>query len=286
MNAKMLSALNIVGEDAGTPRCPSLLRDGGIDASTGTNGNLEYGKGFWQLGDIPAGTLQRNKSYILAVTGCANNATATPGFCGPDDAGADFNPNGANPPGNGNLKAILVELDTTSTVATDEIAAAALNLSPQQNTAAAKAVIGEYKPTLLNADALDGGANGDAAASRFAITANGAELVYNRNATTPSPVAKIKGLLTASGYYAFAPSGGTPGADPNLLAPRAPQKLNNAGGSGSTSTVQAASFGDPDASAPQVYVNGKAYTFVLVGDPTLDANQGPRRMHAVAFPNY
>lgn len=270
MNAKSLNAKGIVGQEAAVPRCGKLLTDGGIDGDP--DSNLVPNVDFWQLADIPAGTLKNDHTYILAVTGCAANAEGvTPGFCGPGDDGQPYTP--GNTPGTGNLKILVVELDTTTTVAADEIGAAALNLSPQHNAAKASPQVGPFKPTLANSDALDGGADG----GKFAVTTNGDELVYNRAATSPSPLAKVKGLVTASGYFALAP---TKGADPSLAGP---VKLNNVNGTFPL-TVQAMTTGSPD--TKELYVNGQSYTFILVGDPALSpATQGTRAMHYLGFPN-
>lgn len=270
MNAKTLNAKGIVGQEPTVPRCGKLLTDGGIDNDPMKN--LEPNVDFWQLADVPAGTLKKDHTYILAVTGCASNATGvTAGFCGPGDDGQPYTPDGT--PGTGNLKILVVELDTAD-VAADEFGAAALNVSPQHEVAKANPMVGPFKPTLANADALDGGADG----GKFAVTTNGDELVYNRAATSTSPLAKIKGLVTSGGYFALAP---TKGGDDSSLA--GPIKLNNVNGTPPL-TVQAMTTGSAD--TKELYVNGKAYTFVLVGDPTLDpSTQGTRVMHYLGFPN-
>ena len=72
MNAKSLNERNIVGQATNVPRCGKLLTDGGIDGDPAKN--LQPNVDFWQLADIPAGTLKKDKTYILAVTGCSSNA--------------------------------------------------------------------------------------------------------------------------------------------------------------------------------------------------------------------
>ncbi|MBX3209719.1 MAG: hypothetical protein KF764_32090 [Labilithrix sp.] len=273
MNAKALNEKGIVGQDPSVPRCGKLLTDGGIGDDPANN--LEPNVDFWQLADIPAGTLKKEKTYILAVTGCTSDAEdVTLGFCGNGDNGQPFAPDGT--PGIGNLKILVVEVDAATGVAADEIGAAALNLSPQQ--AALKAVVGPFKPTLANAEFLDGGDGADAAGGKFAVTANFDELNYNRGATATSPVAKIKGLVTATGYFALAP---TAGASESLAGPL---KLNNQGGT-PPATVQALTTGNVDPAAQQLYVNGQSYTFVLVGEPGLPPTQGTRGLHYLGFPN-
>jgi hypothetical protein len=50
-------------------------------------------------------------------------------------------------------------------------------------------------------------------------------------------------------------------------------------------TIQYISEGKTVPNATPAYGNGKAYTFVLVGDPSLDSTAGLRRIHFLAFPN-
>ena len=272
MNAQSLNNRNIVGQDPSVPRCGKLLTDGGIDGSAGSN--LEQNVDFWQLADIPAGTLKKEKTYILAVTGCTADAeNVTPGFCGNADTGGVYTPTGQ--PGAGNLKILVVELDTLAGVAADEFAAAALNLSPQHETAKALPTVPNFQP-LLTSDL-------DASTTRHPVVPAFGEVAYNRNATAPTPIAKIKGLVTSTGYFALGPA---PNPDPLNQGVSGPAKLNNAGTAppATQRTVQFATTGSTDTT--ELYVNGRAYTFVLVGDPTVqDANQGPRQLHYIGIPN-
>jgi hypothetical protein len=276
MNAKSLNTRGYVGQDPTVPRCGKLLSDGGVgDGGPGGAPDLEINKDYWQLADIPAGTLKKGNTYILAVTGCAQNANATAGFCGKDNAGATFVPN--TTPGPGNLKILILELDPNA-VAADEFGAQAINLSPQQD--AFKAAVGPWNPTLVNAAYLDGGDEAGDAAAANTFSLSGGEVPYDRNAQKPTPVAvaKIKGLLTASGYFALGPAA-IPGN-----GVRGPAKLNNVGAAVPQTTVQFASTGSTDAT--ELYVNGKTYTFILVGDPQLSpATTGSRAMHYIGFPN-
>jgi len=255
MNAKTLAAKGVQGQDPSVPQCPKLL---------GQTGGLTPNVDYWQLKDIPAGTLKKNHTYVVAVTGCSTNGNTGVGACGPDDNNNKYTPPGQQ--GVGNLKLLVLEIDTTSTLASDEIGAQVINLSPQH--ADVKLAVGEFRPLLLNPAFLDGG-NGATPSGRFPLTAN-AELPYNRNATAASPLAKVKGLLP-TGYFALSPNNGSPDAVQPIL-------LNNGSGG---SSIQFLTTGV--ANTPPLYVNGKKFTFVLVGLPGGEATS--RELRYLGFPN-
>ncbi|HVJ93983.1 MAG TPA: hypothetical protein VM580_29540 [Labilithrix sp.] len=270
LNAKALHDRGIEGLDPTVPRCTKILSDGGLTEFGGTN--LELNTEYWQLADVPAGTLKKNHTYLLAVTGCTNNASNNgddlpEGYCGNDDNGAPYVPDGGL--GAGNLKVLILEMDNDAAPADDEIGAAAINLSPQQQVAKGGNAGLTFKPTLANS--ADGGTG------HFPVVENYGEVTFSRTATTGTPVAKIKGLITAEGYFALSPVN-----DPNSGDLIGAQKLNNTGAADPTKTVQFATTADPSTTT-ELYVNGKAYTFALVGDPA--ATAGPRRMHYIGVPN-
>ena len=73
----------------------------------GGDGALVAGVDYWQLPDIPAGTFKTGGSFLLVLTGCTSDASATLA-CGPQPGGGAYVPTGA--PGVGNL-ALTVELN-------------------------------------------------------------------------------------------------------------------------------------------------------------------------------
>lgn len=284
MNAKTLAAKGIVGADPTVPRCPKLLADGGLDG--GPTENLKSNQDFWQLPDIPTGSLKKGHTYLLAITGCTSDATALPGFCG-------NNPSDSNPfvpdasPGPGNLKVLVLELDTATTVAGDELAAGVVNLSPQQTATLPLGALGTgpFHPRIINtSDYLDGGGPGTDAGDGsgppvFKLTTETPSgTTFDRAVTAPTALVKLKGVATDTGYFAFSENvSPTTGQVGNA-------KLNNVNAPVVQRTVQFASTGSTDTT--QLYVNGKAYTFILVGDPGLnDGGYGSRAMHFVGFPN-
>jgi hypothetical protein len=122
---------------AATARCNRLLTpgftpDGGFPgdaAATALAENTDY----WKLADLPAGTFKNEKTFLLSITGCTSDATATAGFCGNavGQANTPYVPTAT--PGVGNLQVAVLEIDATSTLATDEMGVQVVHLSPQYN---------------------------------------------------------------------------------------------------------------------------------------------------------
>jgi hypothetical protein len=260
MNAQRLNERGIVGNAATTPRCNQVLKDGFVpDAGWDGGEPLQANKDFWQLADIPAGVLKKNHTYILALTGCTADTDGVEfaGKCGKDDNGNEYVPPGT--PGIGNLKIMIVEVDAATTPAGTELGAQFLHLSPQWD-------IGGVRPGLvpgITNDPTDGGAFQPAAAAPD----GGFRFVRDGGAT---PMVKLQGVLTNKAFYQAHP----------LLAQTA-IPLNNVAGGGNP-TVQFITTGKGDAA--ELYVNGKAYTFIAVGDPA-DTATGLRKFHYLGFPN-
>lgn len=268
MNAQRLNERGITGNAASTPRCNQVLKDGFVPDGGWDGGEpLQKNLDFWQLADIPAGVLKKNHTYMLALTGCAGDAPTT-SACGPGDDGNTYNPTGA--PGNGNLKIVILELDTASSIAADELGAQVIHASPQY-AAATNVTAPPFKPTFGGPDAGDAG---------LRAANDGSEVTYNRDAGAPTALVKVKGVVTSTGFLAMNPAFPTPASEPVGKIP-----LNNVGvpaNPGSTVSIQFLTTGKADPA--EFYVNGKAYTFVLVGDPNPGVT-GLRGAHFLGFPN-
>ncbi len=271
MNAERLAERGVVGNAPSVPRCNQVLKDGFVpDAGWDGGEPLQANKDFWQLPDIPAGTLKKNGTYMLVVTGCTQDAPVGTLTCGTGNDGNPFVPTGAGNQGLGNLKLLILELDTATAVAADELGAQVVHASPAYQAGRGATVLPPFTPYLANVDAgADGG--------HFPLTPDGGELSYNRDASAPTALAKVKGLVTANGFFA-ANEDFPPGSGDFIRIP-----LNNTGIPDSPSSgvsIQALTTGDTGTTA--LYVNGKKYTFVLVGDPNGTAN---KKIHYLGFPN-
>jgi hypothetical protein len=109
MNVKSLVIRGIKNPGTGQPgtTCDELVGDT-ADAAAGLVENVDY----WILPQIDAGTFKKEKSYVLALTGCRGDSTLNPGReCGPG-----FTAGGAA--GLGNLKVQIFETNTTPVSAT------------------------------------------------------------------------------------------------------------------------------------------------------------------------
>lgn len=277
LSAQSLAVKGITGNTGAAVnwRCPQLLAsasvtpDGGWPDGGGTNPFVEN-QDYWKLGDIPVGTFKNNKTYVLAITGCTSDtaaAYAAGGKCGPAlDAGTPYVPTAT--PGPGNLGVIVMEIDAATTVAADELGVQVAHLSPQYDVVDSLSPgVPPFKPVVGNAAAADAGKG----VTPDAVT-------FNPKATAPTALVKIKGITTASGFFAIN------GADPsNPSVPFGAQSMNNAGGT--QPTIQYISEGKTTPNAAEYIVNGKAYTFIFLGDPSLAAAAGLRRAHFLAFPS-
>ena len=258
MNAAALALRGIEGSGTSVPRCDSVIRSFGGDAGVSGDGGAAEpfvpGVDYWQLPDIPLGTLKAGHAYILALTGCAADAPEG-SYCGNGDSDAAYVPTGE--PGVGNLKILIAEIDTTTTVAENELGVQVLNASPQftEHTEL------PFNPIVAN---IDGGA-------AQPVGPEGAAVPFDRNVTAATPVVKATGLDPASAIFAVATGEG----------PEAPLPFNNA--AGAQGSIQLFTTGSTDA-AP-LYVNGKVYTVVAVGDPGVDAGVGLPFFRYLGFDN-
>lgn len=289
VSSAALNERGIVGTTgvAATARCNRLLTagfvpDGGFPDSSA--GALAENTDYWKLADIPAGTFKNEKTYILAITGCTGDATIGAGKCGPDPAtpANPYVPTGT--PGVGNLRVAVMEIDGTATVATDEMGVQLVHLSPQyqfghENVPAAippfSPVFGKHAVEIADASTYDAAANvrvlGPDASAEVNFTPAG----------SATALVKLKGIVTTTGYFAANEN------DPASDGPFVALPLNNAGfvdPANGKFTIQYLSEGKTVPNTAPAYTNGKAYTFVLVGDPDPLA-PGLKKIHFLAFPN-
>ena len=227
MNVKTLQAKGFVNPGNGQPgtTCDELVGDT-ADAAAGLVENQDY----WILPQIDAGTFKKEKSYVLALTGCTGD-TVFPNNpkCGPDQ------PLGGAP-GVGNLKVTIFETNTTP-VSTTELGAQVFYTSPQTNAFFAGGTIPFTPGFVTNPD----GGVGFRAAAPAAITLG--------------QLSAVKGVANVKDSDLFVLNQTTPGNADASLAPY-PLPL-----------IQALSgLGAP--TAPTVYTAGKNFVFFVVGDPT------------------
>lgn len=290
ISAAALAGRGVVGETglATVARCPFLLGpDAGVPGDGGfanDAGPLVQNNDYWQLADIPAGTFKNGKTYILGIFGCTGNVdgtavTAFGGKCGPTLNGSGpYAPNGT--PGPGNLKVVVMELDTTTTVAAGEMGIQFAHLSPQVEAAKGNLTSAPFTPVTYNG--LDGGP--DASTKKF-VSADGGEqeITFNPNATTATTMVKVTGIVSSQGYLA---ANDDINAGAGIIFVSLP--MNNS--VGKQPSIQYLSEGKTIPNSAEAYVNGKAYTFVLVGDqdPPNAATAGvgaARKVHFIGFPN-
>lgn len=287
ISAPALASRGVVGETglATIARCPFLLGpDAGVPDGGFANdaGPLQQNTDYWQLADIPAGTFKNGKTYILGIYGCTNDTDGTPvtgygGKCGPNtDGTGTFAPDGGKGPGN--LKVVVLELDTATTAAATEMGVQVAHLSPQYEAYKNQPAISPFAPVMVNGDN-----NGpDGSAPKYVSPDGGEQAInFQANPTAPSPMVKVTGILSNQGYFAA--------NDTTLTAPLemfVALPMNNS--VGKQPSIQAITEGK--ANTQELYVNGKTYTFVLVGDPLppgdVSTGVGPlRRVHFLGFPN-
>jgi hypothetical protein len=240
MNAQRLFAKGLVRPDAGGgagASCADIL--GNADAGAGATQGLDY----WKLPAIPAGTLQKQKSYILILTGCTANVDAG----ATANCGSDFVP---GPPGNGNLKVTVHEVDLTQPAA-NAIGTQFIHASQATASGIAPAPVlpGYITDPAMGLDGGFKGVTGDGGASP-AVAVN-----------SKSNLVQIQGVNFASDSFTFSPS--------SALFSR------------TLTQVSAASYGGapPDGGD---YRNGANFTFILVGEPQ---GAGARASHVIALPN-
>lgn len=250
MNAERLFARGIVKPGAGDPgkTCTEILGatfDGGVLSG---NGPLVENVDYWKLPVIPAGTFQKDKSYILVLMGCANNASVTP----TSKCGAGFAGDGG--PGVGNLEVKIFEIDRATPVAADKLGAQFIHASPAGALLiATDAGAVEATPAFMKERADAGSAT--------AISAGPVALGERTNLVQV-------GNVTTSDFFAY--------------NPKVANILRFAGTAIRLSTIQSLSFptGVPDGGD---YRNGASFTFVAVGDPSEPADAGTGRSNTKAF---
>ena len=234
MNAKNLFAKGIINPGDGTPgtTCGDLVGDT-ADANSGLVANVDY----WELPQIDAGAFQRDKAYVLLLTGCVGDTTdPVKPKCGAEDADKlDGNP------GVGNMKVRIFET-TRAPISATALGAQFVHGSAQAAAVFAAAGAGiTVSPGFVD---TDGGFKG--------VPADGGVALY----APLGAVTSVSGVTDTDGFAlgAVSPGGGGP-----LLPYTLPQ-------------IQAFSgLGAP--TAPTVYKDGKNYVFVAVGDP--DTTQTP-----------
>jgi hypothetical protein len=157
-----------------------------------------------------------------------------------------------------------------------------VHLSPQYQflrTEFAGAVVRPFSPIFGNPYSdVDGGYD---AASNVRVLPDASQEIAFSGTGTVTALAKLKGIVTSTGYFAAHED------DPASAGPFIPIPLNNAGNfnpDAGVVTIQYLSEGKTVPNAAAAYTNGKAFTFVLVGDPQ-GAAGSTRKIHFLAFPN-
>jgi hypothetical protein len=246
MNAASMFQRGIVKPDAGPGTSCTDILDGAKDAG----GALTAGKDYWKLPAIPAGTFQKEKSYLLALTGCAGDYGGTAGKCG-----SDFTAGSA---GNGNLKIRIYELDKATTVDATKIGTQYIHLSAAGDLALGPAMQSPGYISDPNNAGTFKGVTGDGGVE------GGTGAVY----AAKTPLAQVSGVTVASDSFTVNP----------LVADLAiPLPL-----------IKQLSYGAsvPDGGD---YRNGASFTFIAIGDPGESADAGgnfnTRKFHYIALPN-
>lgn len=266
MNVVTLNAKGIINPGNGQPgaTCDEILK-GNSEAGT-----LEPNIDYWELPKIEAGTFLRDKSYLLALTGCVTDSLYGP-RCGPDPSRADGVFGGGSGPGVGNLKISITELTRTA-VSASGLGIQIAHLSSGTLTThfppaplfpgfiASPPII--HSPTFV------------------AATPGGAGVSYLE-------VTSAQAVWGVDDSHYFVSDQDNPNAE--QPTPLRPIPLPE---------IQRASFGD--AAVPTIYTAGKNFVFVLIGDanprPYIDdfgqaidagapgAHYNPRSYHYLGFP--
>jgi hypothetical protein len=245
-NAKRLAERGITGNDSSVPRCSRILPTLKTDAGVTADGGP--GPAFVEGVDYwRTGDIPAGalKSGKSYILALTGcSGDSNALACGPNSDG------GTRLPGDQNLRIMILELDTATKPAANEFGVQIVNAAPAWGT--------PYTPMLANSD---GGT--------FAATPSGAAAPYNPAATAPSAMVKVIGLVTPTGFIQANGVGSAKVA------------LNNSGG---LPSVQALTTGNQSPDAGPIYVNGKAYTFVSVGDPIGTAGT-LKQFHYLGFDN-
>ena len=156
----------------------------------------------------------------------------------------------------------VFELDATTMLAADEMGMQVVHLSPQYQalrTSSGGATVRPFMPIFGAPDAGNVNARGPSAS---------AELVFNP-ALPGTALVKLKGIVTSTGFFAAHED------DPATDGPFLPFPF---------ATIQSLTEATTGPSGAPLYANGKAYTFVLVGDPESGA-PADRSARVLGFPN-
>jgi hypothetical protein len=226
MNVKTLVAKGVVNPGNGQPgtTCDELVGDT-KDAAAGLVENVDY----WTLPQIDAGTFKKEKSYVLALTGCVGDANPTnQAKCGPG-----FTAGGGA--GNGNMKVTIFETNTTPVSAT-QLGVQLFHASAQADAVFGAAAIPLTPGFMSNPN--------DAGTFKAAVPA---PIVLN----TLTPAQGVTGVTDTNFFVLDKTNPGNP------LTALAPFPLP---------TIQALS-GLGTATAPTVYKDGANFVFLVVGDP-------------------
>jgi hypothetical protein len=251
MNAAALAARGHAGRKAGQPVGTSCADlFAAVDAG-GAGGALKPGVDYWKLEGIAPGTLKDGKSYILVLTGCASNAAVGAAKCGPGFTGSED-------PGNGNLKVSVFEVDNSTTVEATKIGAQFIHASPAGASFLQQTGGVPVRPGFTTK--ADGGTG------TFKSITNNADVALL--APTAS-LSQVEGITVASDFFIA-----------NPLVDRTAIPLT---------TIQFISFGGAAPPAGKEYGNGKAFTFIAVGDPEQDPGTpgapNLKTFHYLGFPN-
>jgi hypothetical protein len=264
------AAAGLAGQlpDAGSAEltCDKLIGDKALAADAGGPASpLALGSDYWDLGQLPAGTLADGTTTLLAVTGCAPGQTDT------DNALVQC-PTGYNP-AVGDLAMWATKLDTTTTLDAGSIGAQFAYASyPFSFVSAAKggasAVAGFYLNTTFTPDAsapVDAGDAGDAAVEAAAPTPVPVTIPFpvaegvGYGTLAPTTLVPIQGI-TFDGTSGFFVNSVTADGGPTFVAPGIPLNVGIP-----LPGIQAVSAPTADGG---IFANGVGYVFVLVGDPT------------------
>lgn len=148
MNAESLAAKGILKPGPGEPgkTCTEILAptfDGGA-------GPLVEGVDYWKLPTIPANTFQRDKSYILVLTGCTNDTEIE----NKNKCGDGYAPDGGR--GVGNLLVRIYDVDRATAIDSEKIGAQFIHASQPAKVYFSPQAVG-FAPAFV----------GDAGASPF-----------------------------------------------------------------------------------------------------------------------
>jgi hypothetical protein len=227
---------------------------------------LVQGVDYWDIGQLPAGTLADGTTTLLAVTGCA------PGQVDGDKALVEC-PSPYDPSA-GNLSLWSAKLDTTSPLDGGSIGAQFAYASyPFSLVSGTKGGVGAIAGFYLNttttifpdAGVTDGGDAGDAAVEAAAPVVVPVTVPFpiTEGATygtlSPAAAAPVSGV-TFDGTSGFFVNSVTADGGPAFILPGVPLNVALP-----LPGIQALSVPSADAG---IFANGAGYVFILVGDPT------------------